>query len=225
MHRVAGLCHRVARTRGCHASYASANPLFLALLPANPHKHGACRHAPRTCTNFRQDCSLFRAAFHLTFESHSPYHFTTPIMKLILAAATFVTTANAFGSSSPRLAGGNRLFSTALNAGNVGLYYSTSTGNTETVAGYIADASGLRADDIGDASDADIQAHDAIIVGGKVTIVVEFCCVDLLLYRLLIQTNYFFFFSQHQPGTPAKTPSAREPLGTHGFTAPSPTST
>ena len=145
-------------------------------------------------------------------------------MKLILAAATFVTTANAFGSSSPRL-GGNRLFSTALNAGNVGLYYSTSTGNTETVAGYIADASGLRADDIGDASDADIQAHDAIIVGGKVTIVVEFCCVDLLLYRLLIQTNYFFFFSQHQPGTPAKIPSAREPPGTHGSTAPSPTST
>lgn len=109
-------------------------------------------------------------------------------MKLILAAATFVTTANAFGGSSPRL-GGNRLFSTALNAGNVGLYYSTATGNTETVAGYIADASGLRADDIGDASDADIQAHDAIIVGGKVSW--DFCCVDLLLCRLLIQTIFF----------------------------------
>jgi len=48
---------------------------------------------------------------------------------------------------------------------SAGVYYSTSTGNTETVAGYIAEATGLNAEDIGDASDADIQGHDSLIVG------------------------------------------------------------
>lgn len=55
--------------------------------------------------------------------------------------------------------------SSALNAG-VGIYYSTATGNTETVAGYIAEAAGgLTIDDIGDAKDEEIQNLDAIIVG------------------------------------------------------------
>ena len=97
-------------------------------------------------------------------------------MKLFFAAATFAQFAHsvdAFGSF-PRLGAGSqwhavhgkdRLFSTALNAGNVGLYFSSSTGNTEVVAGYIAEANGLRADEIGDANDADVQAHDAIIIG------------------------------------------------------------
>merc|ERR1712228_107036 len=50
--------------------------------------------------------------------------------------------------------------------GSVGVYYSTSTGNTETVCGYIAEAAGgLPFEDIGDATDADILGHDSIIVG------------------------------------------------------------
>jgi len=48
---------------------------------------------------------------------------------------------------------------------SAGIYYSTSTGNTETVAGYIAEASGLSTDDIADASNDEIQGHDALIVG------------------------------------------------------------
>jgi len=49
---------------------------------------------------------------------------------------------------------------------SVGLYYSTSTGNTETVAEYIAGAAGIEDwKDIGDADDAEITGHDAIIVG------------------------------------------------------------
>jgi len=54
--------------------------------------------------------------------------------------------------------------STALNA-NVGLYYSTQTGNTETVAGYIAEAAGLQIEDIGDADDDAVSGLDSIIVG------------------------------------------------------------
>lgn len=46
-----------------------------------------------------------------------------------------------------------------------GLFYSTSTGNTETVSGYIAEAAGLEAEDIGDASDDTIKGLESLIVG------------------------------------------------------------
>merc|ERR1712118_441571 len=47
----------------------------------------------------------------------------------------------------------------------VGLVYSTTTGNTETVAGYIAEATGLEMTDIADLSGDDVAAFDGIIVG------------------------------------------------------------
>merc|ERR1711907_313679 len=47
----------------------------------------------------------------------------------------------------------------------VGLLYSTTTGNTETVAGYIAEATGIDAVDIADLSGDDVAAFDGIIVG------------------------------------------------------------
>ena len=79
-------------------------------------------------------------------------------MKLALASL-LVTSASAFGPQRAAFARQG----TALNA--AGLYYSTSTGNTETVAAYIADAAGLEAEEIGDADNSDIEALDAIIVG------------------------------------------------------------
>lgn len=48
---------------------------------------------------------------------------------------------------------------------SVGLYYSTTTGNTETVAGYLADATGAEATDIADADAETIAGHEAIIIG------------------------------------------------------------
>merc|ERR1719243_360799 len=48
---------------------------------------------------------------------------------------------------------------------SVGLYFSTTTGNTETVAGYIADLTGAEAKDPTDATAEEMLAHDAIIVG------------------------------------------------------------
>jgi flavodoxin I len=49
---------------------------------------------------------------------------------------------------------------------SVGLYYSTSTGNTETVAGYIADKLGIEDwNDIGDVETDEVMAKDAIIIG------------------------------------------------------------
>ena len=45
------------------------------------------------------------------------------------------------------------------------IYYSSSTGNTETVAGYIAKASGLECVDIGDATNEEILSYDGLIVG------------------------------------------------------------
>jgi len=49
---------------------------------------------------------------------------------------------------------------------STGLYYSTSAGNTETVAEYIANAAGVEDwKDIGDAEDGEVAGHDSIIVG------------------------------------------------------------
>merc|ERR1719389_330461 len=47
----------------------------------------------------------------------------------------------------------------------VGLVYSTTTGNTETVAGYITAETGLDAVDIGDVDGAGVAAFDGLIIG------------------------------------------------------------
>merc|ERR1719237_830648 len=47
----------------------------------------------------------------------------------------------------------------------VGLVYSTTTGNTETVAGYITEATGLSAVDIADLTGEGVAAFDGLIVG------------------------------------------------------------
>lgn len=78
----------------------------------------------------------------------------------IAAAASLAEVSVAFAPSASKPVHS----STALNA-NVGLYYSTQTGNTETVAGYIAEAAGLEIEDIGDAEDDAVTGLDSIIVG------------------------------------------------------------
>lgn len=52
---------------------------------------------------------------------------------------------------------------TAMQA--VGLFFSTQTGNTEGVAGKIADAAGVEAADIGDIGAEDLSGYDGLIVG------------------------------------------------------------
>ncbi len=73
-------------------------------------------------------------------------------------AAAFLASTEAFAPAMNKAP-----ITTALDA--VGLYYSTSTGNTETVAGYIAEEVGVSAEDIGDATDTDITGADALIIG------------------------------------------------------------
>jgi len=84
--------------------------------------------------------------------------FTALTTTLVLASLAPITLA--FG---PQRAAFTRC-STALNA-DAGLYYSSTTGNTEVVAGYIAEAAGLEAEEIGDATNSDVEGHDALIVG------------------------------------------------------------
>ena len=83
-------------------------------------------------------------------------------MKLILAivSASCLAEVAAFAPSAQR----NIHATTALNA-KVGIYYSTQTGNCETVAEYISAAAGLEIADIGDASDDEVAGLDSIIVG------------------------------------------------------------
>jgi len=73
-------------------------------------------------------------------------------------AFSFTQRINSFGAPKSKS-------STSLQM-STGLYYSTSTGNTETVSGYIGEAvGGLEAEDIGDASDDEISGHDSLIIG------------------------------------------------------------
>ena len=60
---------------------------------------------------------------------------------------------------------GPQASTTILNAATT-IWYSSSTGNTETVAGYIATAAGgLDFNDIGDAKDEEIIGSDSLVVG------------------------------------------------------------
>lgn len=45
------------------------------------------------------------------------------------------------------------------------VYYSTSTGNTETVGQYIADAASVSLEEIGDATEDEVKGYDSLIVG------------------------------------------------------------
>ncbi len=45
------------------------------------------------------------------------------------------------------------------------VYYSSSTGNTETVGQYIADAASVALEEIGDATEDEVKSYDSLIVG------------------------------------------------------------
>jgi len=83
-------------------------------------------------------------------------------MKFSTIIATVVLSAASGYAFTPANIG--RAFSTSLNAGSI-VYYSTATGNTETVAGYIKEAVGCSMEDIGDASADEITGYDSLIVG------------------------------------------------------------
>jgi flavodoxin I len=79
-------------------------------------------------------------------------------MKLYIAVIS-ASVASAFSPQASYRAS----ISTALDASTI--YYSTQTGNTETCAGYIAEAAGLEISDVGDAADSEVLKMDSIIVG------------------------------------------------------------
>ena len=77
----------------------------------------------------------------------------------VLLAAVVASTTNAFAPVAQSVK-----TNTALDAYK--MYYSTSTGNTETVAGYIAEYAGISdMEDIGDATDTDVTGSDGLIIG------------------------------------------------------------
>jgi len=92
--------------------------------------------------------------------------------------ASSTSKAEAFGSSSAgsaamllTLAAGSAAFAAAARKPRrtsmeaVGLFYATQTGNTETVAGAIADAAGLEATDVSEYAAEDLAGYDGLIVG------------------------------------------------------------
>merc|ERR1712241_100858 len=80
-------------------------------------------------------------------------------MKFLAILSILPAASTAFSVNSPNAA---RL-STSLDASVV--YYSTSTGNTETVGQYIADAAEASLEEIGDAENDEVAGYDSLIVG------------------------------------------------------------
>jgi len=81
-----------------------------------------------------------------------------------LLASAFIASADAFSAPVSKMAVSQVARSGNAQMGGM-LLYSTTTGNTETVAGYVAAASGLSEMDIADASPDDIAAADCLIIG------------------------------------------------------------
>ena len=85
-------------------------------------------------------------------------------MNLFFTASALVILATDVASGFAFVAKAVPRSNTALSM-SFGVYYSTSTGNTETCAGYISEASGVACEEIGDAADGDVTGHDSLIVG------------------------------------------------------------
>lgn len=83
----------------------------------------------------------------------------------ILACAAALTDAFTSHNRALRAAGPRRGSARVVVTAKVGLYYSTMSGNTETIAEFIAAASGVTAEPVGAASAADLAACDGLIVG------------------------------------------------------------
>jgi flavodoxin len=103
---------------------------------------------------------------HLAKENTQPKTRKTQmklLANLVVLLLTAVPVASAF-TISP-LAGVRRLHQSNLQA--VGIYYDSSTGNTETCAGYIGAAvgGGVSPNWIGDARADQMKEHEALIVG------------------------------------------------------------
>lgn len=95
------------------------------------------------------------------------------LLLLALAAACYLRLARSFVGGAARTtttAARRALVEAARRRGctareAVGLFYATQTGNTETVAGKIAEAAGVEAGDISEIGAEDLAGYDGLIVG------------------------------------------------------------
>merc|ERR1719426_665478 len=80
----------------------------------------------------------------------------------VVKMLAFLSVAEAFQVTAM---GGRAMTRSRSVEAKVGLIYSTTTGNTETVAGYVAAATGAEMTDIADCSPDDLMAFDGLICG------------------------------------------------------------
>lgn len=83
---------------------------------------------------------------------------------LVVAVATVFSSVLAF--QPPRASSSSAVARSKVQLNAVGIFYATTTGNTETIAGYIQEAAGTDSIyDIGDVSDEEFSSFEGLVIG------------------------------------------------------------
>ena len=170
------MCTRVAIS-GTKYSPRARSPvvtiLFLSSSP-NPNEKGTSTNKDIIVFNPLQSNHITQKIMKFITTSTT----STAGIRLLAAVLPLLTSVNAFAPSSLLLShnlctgnggavsGSSSSSSPSALWAKIGIWYSSSTGNTDTVAAYIAKAAGVDDyNDIGDAKNEEMESADALIIG------------------------------------------------------------
>merc|ERR1719210_1350410 len=127
------------------------SPCFTSVVPLQQQHHGAAYAG-----GVRSSTSSLAAAPE-KLSTWSTYTAAIQVASIALGGVVLHASTRAFARKARRRS------CTARET--VGLFYATQTGNTETVAGVIAAAAGVEAQDVGDIGAEDLAGYDGLLVG------------------------------------------------------------
>jgi len=133
----------------------SGSPCFTSVVPLQQQHHGAA-YAGGIRSSTRSAVQAVSSSPE-KLSAWNTYTAAINVASIALSGIVLQTSARAFARK------GRRRGCTAREA--VGLFYATQTGNTETVAGVIAEAAGVEAQDVGEIGAEDLAGYDGLLVG------------------------------------------------------------
>jgi len=133
----------------------SGSPCFTSVVPLQQQHHGAA-YAGGIGSSTRSAVQAVSSSPE-KLSAWNTYTAAINVASIALSGIVLQTSARVFARK------GRRRGCTAREA--VGLFYATQTGNTETVAGVIAEATGVESQDVGEISAEDLAGYDGLLVG------------------------------------------------------------